>query len=253
MRKTLGQVSYVRAEQTFADPEKEASRREVLLKWRRKQLGLKAVDHIKRIVREDGLARSVEELHDREGRPPANVDLERMVKQYKRLKRQNSWLNATIESYRDILREIDLVRFIKDSAQIEQDLIDRKAEREKGFREIAARETGEKKIPPKLAAMIKEEIKREIRRKEIGNMRGDPTGAYYISLSRRVQEVMIYLFLEYVPEEKAKDIDDDADHRYRFIFDALWEIELLGEDLRRNLYDLQEFIESADLVVMKHE
>lgn len=253
MRKTLGQVCYPRAEQAFEDPDKEASRREIMMKWRRKQLAINATSHVRRIVREDGLARTIEELHDKQGRPPPNVDVGKMVKQYKRLKRQYGWLTAIADSCREMLREIDLVRFIKDNAQIEQDLLDRKASREGVFRKAAEDARGDKELPPKLVALIRTEIKRDIRRKEIRNARPNRSGDFHLSMARRMQDIMQFLFLEHVPEGVAPEVAYDPEYRYEFLFDALKEIEVLIDDLRSNLYELSEYVESADLFVMRYE
>jgi len=253
MRKTLGQVCYPRANHVFADPVKEASRRDLLMKWRHKQLSIFVSAHVRRVVREDGLARSIEELHDRQGRPPLNVNIDRMMRQYKKLKRQHGWLSAIVDTCREALREIDLVRFIKESAEIERHLLERKAAREVSMRAAAEKEQGESQLPPKLAGLIRQAVKRDIRRKELRNEFLPRSDAQSILMSQRIQEVMRYMFINELPAHVRTTLDDDPETRYRFLFDSYNELMMLIEDLEANLYDLQEYIESADIVMMQYE
>ena len=190
MRKTLGQVCYPRREQVFEDPEKEASRRLAVMQFRRKQVAGKARAHVDRILREDGLARSIEELHDRQGRPPPNVNLESLVSQYRRLNYQQVWLSTIARSLEEILRELDLVRFLQDRAASEEAFLTRKAEREALFVASAVDRRGDAELPPKLVALLRQEVKRDIRRKEVRNANPvqDRTGDYYLSMTSAYAE-----------------------------------------------------------------
>jgi hypothetical protein len=253
MRKTLGQVCYPKAEQVFEDPAKEASRREQLMKWRRKQLGLLVVSHVRRVVREDGLARSIEELHDRQGRPPPNINVDRMMRQYRKLKRQHGWLSAIVDTCRATLREIDLVRFIKETAEVERKLMARKTAREAIMIAVAEKEQGGTQLPPKLGALIRQVVKRDIGRKEFRNVLLPRPEAHSMLMSYRIQEVMRYMFVDEMPDHVRETMDYNPETRYRFLFDAYCELTLLIEDLEANIYQLQEYVESADLVLMRYE
>lgn len=255
MRKTIGHISYPPpAAQRIPDPDMEAARREVLMDWRRKQIAELAKAHVNRVIRRDGLARSIDELYDRDGRPPPHVDLESMVGQLKKLKGQHGWLTTIAASCRERLRELDLPRFLREIAAIEAELMNRRAAREGAMTSAATNAYGDRKLPPKLAAVIREDVSRDMRRRELRVVRGgDLVGTFYLSMPRRMQEIMRYLFFEHVPAHLAPDGAADPDTRYRFLFGALHDLEMLIEDLRSNIYELQEYVESADMIAMRYE
>ena len=72
-------------------------------------------------------------------------------------------------------------------------------------------------------------------------------------MSYRIQEVMRYMFVDEMPDHVRETMDYNPETRYRFLFDAYCELTLLIEDLEANIYQLQEYVESADLVLLRYE
>ncbi|MCV6598045.1 MAG: hypothetical protein OIF40_13305, partial [Mangrovicoccus sp.] len=108
-----------------------------------------------------------------------------------------------------------------------------------------------KKIPAKLAALIKVDVVREVRRHELRNTLTDTLSGQYLPLSRYIQEVMRYMHYEDIPEANRVGIDPDPEARYQFLLSAYFDMVVLVEDIESKIYDLQEYVESADLLLLR--
>lgn len=251
-RARLGRVGYIARDHVYDDPEKEGARRKLLSEWRRTQIRIEAARHVKRVVREDGLAHSIEELFDETGRPPFNVDLRKMIRQYELLGRQKGWLGGIAGELHARLKEIDLVRYIQDSAELQKDIRQRRESRERMFESVAQEEVRERTLPSKLAAAIREAVRRDVGRRELRRLSSSMVDRKEIVIARTIQVMMRYLFFDYIKEGES-GIPSDELARYDFLWALLWQIEALLQDLDNHMYELREFIESADLVALRME
>ena len=251
MRPLMGNVTYVRDDHALDDPELEKKRLQMVALWRRGQIKAKAVRHIRRIANEHGLAQSVTQLFDRNGLPPQNVSLASMMRQYRQLKKQQGWLMAINEELRSRLKRLDLVRYHSERADALRRLRERREERAELYRDAASSASGNAdsvQLPPKLAAAIREAIELEIKPKEkLVSERVQAPELTDILGSRQVQKMMKHVFSEYLPIGD-KTVPANITVQFSYLAAALREAEWLEATTRMNLYDLQEFIESADLL-----
>jgi hypothetical protein len=250
MRKRLGNITYNKAEQVMDDPELEAQRQELVKVWRRENSERRGRTHLKRIVRQDGIAQSISEIFSRDGKPPVNVTIEKMVRMYNKVDMQWSWINAIIFETNKYLRSINLARFLKEKEAKYSTRQDTLKRREKNFLETMQREASEDVLPAKVRALVLEAIAADSDRSAAKRAISNPfLSGIDISHARQIGEMLNYIFFEHILEED-RTVTDDLEEHFEVLNKALAEFEIMRSDLEVIRYDLREFIESADALVM---
>ncbi len=250
MTRHLGNLTYRRADHVVADPQCEASRRELMADWRRIQIRALVLAHLRRIVRKDGLSQTLEGLYDQNGNPPHNISLRKLLRQYRVMRRQQGWLEAVVGELRERLKTLDLVRYRKERAQMLAELRRRRAGREGMLAAALPDGVQESQLPPKLRALIRKAVELEIERKEVRNVISIDPDEFDLNSSRKAQTMMRYLFVEHVRSNR-ENLPSDPAAQYAYLSSVSQEFDALILDLRANIYELEEFIESADFLAMQ--
>lgn len=250
MTRHLGNLTYRRKDHVVADPACEASRQELMSEWRRIQVRALVLAHLRRIVRQDGLSQSLEGLYDRDGNPPPNISLRKLMRQYRVMRRQQGWLEALVDELRQRMKALDLVRYHSDMARLQAELRRRREQREGMLAAAMPEGVEEGQLPSKLRALIRKAVELEIQRKEARNVISIDAEEFDLNSARKAQTVMRYLFFEHVRTNREK-IPTDPAAQYEYLFRTATEFDALVLDLRANIYELEEFIESADYLATR--
>jgi hypothetical protein len=250
MRKRMGNITYNKSEQVMDDPVLEEARQVLVKEWRRENSERRGRKHLKRIVREDGIAQSITEIFSRDGRPPVNVNIAKMVRMYNKVDMQWSWIDSIIAELNIRLRELNVARFLKDKEARQRRRHDLIQKRESNFLETMQREDTGEVLPTKVRALVLEAIAADSDRSAAKRAIKDPfLSGIDISHARQIGEMLNYIFFDHILEED-RTISDDLVEHYDVLDKALAEFEIMRSDLEVIRYDLREFIESADALVM---
>lgn len=246
-RPRLGNIGFDRTKFAVEDPGLEEKRLEAVQISNREVIRNRASRHLRRLASEHGLDNSVRQLFDKKGRPPPHITLASMMRQYRQMEKQEGWLFAINEELHSRLKELHPVRYRFEVASLRARLRARGEAR----RTVYARAALDDKTPrlaPKLAAAVGEAIRREIAPKEKAFISADvPNESADMLGARQIQKMMKYVFYDYLPEGDTS-VPDDPEAQYEYLAAALNESESQRAKLQENMYELREFIESADLV-----
>lgn len=253
MRKRMGNITYNNAEKVVDNPAHEAARQELLAVWRRENMERRANEHLTRIVREDGIAQNITEIFGRDGRPPKNVTIGRMVRMYNKVDMQWEWINSIIIELEKHLRRLDVARFLHDKEIKHRTRQDTLKQRELNFLETLEKKNERKLLPPKVRATVLQAITIDTDRSMAKRAIGEAfLSSLDISRTKQIGEMLNYLFFDHINEED-RTVTDDFTAHYDTLSKAVPEFEIMRSDLERVKFDLQEFIESADALIAQSE
>lgn len=251
-RNTIGNVTYDNNKRKMVDPALEEQRLKLFWDARRRMVRTMAKDHLRRIVSEHGLALTIRKLFDKNGSPPKDVSLASILRLYRMLEKQEGWLSAILIELRNHLKSLDHVSYRREQAEIIATIRKRKEERMNAYVEMA-QEDGMSKIPSKVRGLISEAIQRDLSDREMRTFgKSLPIEMVDMLASRQIQKMMKYVFTDFLPPHD-NTVPDDPAEQYQYLTVALNECETLLSVIRRNLYDMRELVESADMLSRDQE